>query len=455
MVVRRQTTPPELSPAALRVYETLREAGEETLLAGGAVRDHLLGRPAKDFDIASSATPDRVEALFPRTVLVGAQFGVARVIEPDGEVEVVTFRTDLDYLDGRHPVGVCFSTPEEDAIRRDFTINGLFYDLDAGHVIDHVGGLEDLAAGRIRAIGEVRERFADDRLRMLRAVRFATTLGFSIDTATWDAILEMAPAIVEVSYERIRDELEKTLLHARRELGFFLLSDSGLMAAILPEVEAMRGVEQPPQFHPEGDVHRHTGLVLSQLREPTLELVLGALLHDVGKPVTIEFRDRIRFNRHDSVGAQMAEDICDRLRLSRRQREPVVYLVARHMIVPAVESMRVARRKRLFEEPHFEELLALCEADCLGSHRDTSSHTRAAELYGEFLAEGPPVEPILRGRDLIELGVAPGPRMGVILEAVEDARLEGEVDDRDAALRWVAEHFGEDLASGSEAGAGE
>lgn len=438
---RLSLSPPDLPDCARRVCERLVGAGEQALLAGGAVRDHLLGRRPKDFDVASSATPERVAELFEKTVLVGAQFGVARVIEDDGEVEVVTFRTDLDYEDGRHPVGVRYSTPRDDAERRDFTINGLFYDLDEQCVIDYVGGLGDLARGCIRAIGDVRRRFAEDRLRMLRAVRFATTLGFAIDPATWDAVLDEAPAITEVSGERIRDELEKTLCHPRRELGYFLLSDSGLMEAILPEIEAMRGVEQPPQFHPEGDVHRHTGLVLSQLREPDLPLVLGALLHDVGKPVTFTVTDRIRFNKHESVGAEMAESICERLRLSRRQREEVVYLVQRHMVFMSVAQMRVAKRKRLFEEPYFEQLLRLGRADCLGSHSDTSVCDETEALYRAYLEEGPPTEPLLRGRDLIAIGVEPGPAMGRILESVEDARREGELTDRDAALAWVRDRL--------------
>lgn len=456
---RRVRHPPPAIPAAVRsVHDRLVAAGEEALLAGGAVRDHLLGRPAHDFDIATSAPPERVAALFPRTVLVGAQFGVVRVIvgeppPPGGgsegteasetrtEVEVATFRADLAYRDGRHPEGVRFTDAREDALRRDFTVNGLFYDPDRGEVIDHVGGLEDLAAGVIRAIGDPALRFAEDRLRLLRAVRFSTTLGFPIEPATWSALVENAAAILEVSGERIRDELAKMLVHARRELAYHLLSDSGLMAAILPEVEAMRGVEQPPEYHPEGDVHRHTGLVLSHLREPSFGLALGALLHDIGKPPSFEVTDRIRFHGHDAVGAGMAEAICERLRLSRREREQVVYLVRRHLAFIAIDEMRPSRRSRLFDEEHFPDLLELCRADCLGSHGDLTLPTRAEELYRAYLAAGPPVEPILRGRDLIAIGYDPGPRLGTILRAVEDARRDGEVADPGAALAWVRERY--------------
>ncbi|MEE8142669.1 MAG: HD domain-containing protein, partial [Planctomycetota bacterium] len=327
------------------------------------------------------------------------------------------------------------------AQRRDFTINGLFYDLQEECVLDYVGGLRDLSRQRIRAIGDPAERFAEDRLRLLRAVRIATVLGFAIETQTWQAVLQEAPSILEVSSERIRQELEKMWLHPRRELGYYLLSDSGLMEAILPEVEAMRGVVQPAEFHPEGDVHRHTALVLSKLKQPSFTLLLGALLHDVGKPPTIQFSDRIRFNNHDIVGAEMAERICERLRLSRREREEVVYLVRRHLVFMAIEEMRVATRKRLFEEPHFESLLELCYADCMGSHRNTGCCEIAKRYYQEYLAEGPPVEPLLKGRDLLALGFRPGPRMGEILDAVEDARREGEVKDCATALAWVQERY--------------
>ena len=259
--------PPVLPPAFCRVHRRLVEAGEEALLAGGAVRDLLLGRTPSDFDLATSATPERVAELFSRTVMVGAQFGVVRVIdgEAESEVEVATFRADLSYRDGRHPEGVRYTDAREDAIRRDFTINGLFFDPSTSEVIDYVGGIEDLAQGRLRAIGDPRTRFEEDRLRLLRAVRFSVALGLPIESRTWDAVLEFAPSIVKVSAERIRDEIEKMLIHPRREYAYHLLSDSGLMGAILPEVESMRGVEQPPAYHPEGDVHVHTGLVLSHL----------------------------------------------------------------------------------------------------------------------------------------------------------------------------------------------
>lgn len=432
---------PPLSPAVRIVAERLREAGERVLLCGGSVRDHLLGRPVHDFDLATSAAPDRVTELFERTVLVGAQFGVARVLVGDEEVEVARFRADQEYLDGRHPKGVIFSSEVEDARRRDFTINGLFYDLDAGQVIDYVGGLADLAAGQLRAIGAPRDRFREDRLRMLRAVRFATVLGFEIEPATWEAIRAEASHVLEVSFERIRNELERILCHPRRELGYFLLSDSGLMAQILPEIESMRGVAQPPQYHPEGDVHRHTGLVLANLEAPSFPLALGALLHDVGKPGTFMVADRIRFPKHEQVGAEMTDAICERLHLSRRDHDEVVYLVRRHMVLPSVGEMRESTRKQLFMEPHFESLLALGLADCRASHGDTSAVEDARERFAEFRAAGPPPEPLIRGRDLIAAGMTPGPRMGEVLRAVEEAHLEGILVEPEAAIAWARVRF--------------
>lgn len=440
--VRLRYPAPEIAPAARAVHQRLVEAGEVSLLAGGVVRDHLLGRPAHDVDLASSATPERVAELFAKTIMVGAHFGVAKVIHDGEEVEVVTFRTDLEYQDGRRPLGVCYSNPEEDAKRRDFTINGLFYDLEEECVVDYVGGLRDLDSRRLRAIGDAGERFREDRLRMMRAVRFATVLGFPIEPATWDAILAEASFIGAVSAERICVELEKTLLHPRRELGFFLLSDSGLMRHILPEVEAMRDVPQPPEFHPEGDVHRHTAMVLSHLHDPDWPLVLGALLHDVAKPVTFSVTDRIRFNKHDTIGAQMAEEICERLRMSRKDREEVAFLVRRHMLLPGLDQMREARRQRLFDESGFEALLDLGQADCLGSHGHLDSVEKARELYSAYRARGPRPEPLLRGRDLIAAGLSPGPALGKILSQVEDAQREGLIQDQEQALEFARTHFG-------------
>ena len=422
----------------LRVHRCLVEAGHRSLLAGGAVRDHLLGQGAKDFDLATSALPEQVDALFDKTVLVGARFGVVRVVEPEGEVEVATFRADIGIADGRHPEAVRFTDEREDALRRDFTINGLFWDIEGEQVVDHVGGCDDLEAGTIRAIGDPRERFREDRLRMMRAVRFATVLDFPIEAETWSAVVAEASAIDDVSAERIRDELEQILVSPHRQRGYHLLSDSGLMQNILPEIERMRGVQQPPQHHPEGDVFVHTGLVLSHLEDPSFELAMGALLHDVGKPDTFEEApDRIRFHGHDELGAEMTEKICERMRLSRRQQERIVYLVRRHLVFLNLPKMRVAKRYRLFEEQGFEELLELCRVDCLGSHGDMVLYQQPQQLWSDWKALDPPQKSLLQGRDLMDLGMKPGPDLGAMLDQLDDARREGEVTEREDAIAWV------------------
>lgn len=421
-----------------RVHDRITAAGHRSVLAGGAVRDYLLGLEPKDFDLATSALPDEIDALFEKTVLVGAQFGVVRVLIEDVEVEVATFRADIGIADGRHPESVRFTDEKEDALRRDFTINGLFWDLDLEEVVDHVGGVGDLEAGIIRAIGNPRERILEDRLRMLRGVRFSTVLDLPIEQDTWEAICHESSDLGSVSQERIREELLKILVSPHRKKGYELLSDSGLMQMFLPEIEKMKGVQQPPEHHPEGDVYVHTGLVLEHLEDPSPELAMGALLHDVGKPDTYEEApDRIRFHGHDELGARMTEEICERLRFSRRQQERIVYLVRRHLVFMNVPHMRLAKRYRLFEEDGFEELLDLCRADCLGSHRKMDLYEDCREMFLEWKKIGPPREPLLQGRDLIDLGMTPGPQMGEMLEALKDARREGDITDREAAVEWV------------------
>ncbi|OUU24705.1 MAG: hypothetical protein CBC13_03040 [Planctomycetia bacterium TMED53] len=424
--------------AVRRVHDRITAAGHRSVLAGGAVRDYLMGLEPKDFDLATSAHPDQIDALFEKTVLVGAQFGVVRVLLDEVEVEVATFRADIGIADGRHPEAVRFTDEKEDALRRDFTINGLFWDIDREEVVDHVGGIADLQSGVIRAIGEARERFMEDRLRMLRGVRFATVLDLPIESETWSAICQESGDLASVSQERIREELTRILVSPHRKRGYELLSESGLMQVFLPEIEQMKGVQQPPEHHPEGDVFIHTGLVLHYLEDPTPELAMGALLHDVGKPGTYEEApDRIRFNGHDELGAKMTEEICERLRFSRKQQERIVYLVRRHLVFMNVPNMRLATRYRLFEEEGFEELLALCKADCLGSHRKMDLYEDCLRMYREWQQIAPPLEPLLQGRDLLDLGMEPGPKMGALLESLEDAQREGEIHDRESALDWV------------------
>jgi poly(A) polymerase len=433
-----------MEQTARNVASRLRDAGHVAYFAGGCVRDLIRGKEAKDFDIATNATPDVVQRLFPRTYAVGAHFGVIVVLENGFQFEVATFRTDNSYVDGRRPVSVQFASPEEDARRRDFTINGMFFDPVANRVIDFVGGQSDLEAKLLRAIGVPAERFAEDRLRMLRAVRFATVLDFKIEEATWSALLEGAPKITQISAERIRDELVKTFLSPHRLRGWDLLDESGLMRAVLPELEAMKGVQQPPQFHPEGDVFQHTRLMLSLLPESvSVPLVFSVLLHDVAKPVTstVDETGRIRFSGHDKLGAEMTEQIMERLRFSRAEIDATAEMVRQHMVFKDVPKMRVAKLKRFMARPTFQEELELHRVDCEGSHRMLDNYEFLLGKQTEFASEPIIPPPLVRGEDLIALGLRPGPKFGEILEAVETRQLEGGLRDRDEALAWVRKEY--------------
>lgn len=424
--------------SAAAIVARLRDAGFETYLAGGCVRDRLLGRPAADYDIATAARPEQVVALFPRTVDVGAAFGVIRVVAHDGDYEVATFRTEGPYLDGRHPSSVRYAGPREDALRRDFTINGLFYDPAAGAVLDFVGGRADLASRLVRAIGDAAARFADDRLRMLRAVRLAAELDFTIDPDTVEAIRGHAADVRTVSPERIRDELVRMLTGPDPGRALALLRDTGLLAVVLPEVAAEIGVPQPPNFHPEGDVFEHTRQAVAALRRPSPALAMAALLHDVGKPGTLEHApDRIRFNRHDERGAEIAEGVMERLRFPRRDTDRVAALVGRHMIFKDLPQMREAKRRRLFADEIFPELLELHRADCAASHEDFTLYEWARAEAERVAATPPPPARLVSGHDVLARGVPAGPRVAAILEAVEDARLEGRLRTRDEALAFI------------------
>jgi poly(A) polymerase len=419
---------------ASEIATRLRAAGFEAYLVGGCVRDMLLGREPADYDIATAAKPDEVRALFPRTVDVGAAFGVIRVVAPDGEYEVATFRAEGPYLDGRHPASVRYATAREDVARRDFTVNGLLYDPAAGEVLDFVGGQADLAARLIRTIGDPATRFGEDRLRMLRAVRLAAELGFAIDEEVTAAARRFARRIAEVSPERIRDELILMVTGPDPARALGLLRDTGLLAVVLPEVEAEAGVPQPPEFHPEGDVFEHTRLALGQLRAPSVSLAMATLLHDVGKPPTLVRADRIRFSGHDEVGAAIARSVMQRLRFPRRDTDRVVELVGRHMVFNDVMKMREAKLRRLVADEMFPELLELHRADCAASHGDLSTHGWVRDFLDRLAGE-PPVPPrLITGDDVVALGVAPGPRVGWVLRAVENAHLEGQVRTREEAL---------------------
>lgn len=429
-----------METTARALVDRLRAAGHVAYFAGGCVRDLVRGRTPKDIDIATDARPEEVRELFPRTYAVGAHFGVIVVLEGDWQFEVATFRSDGAYLDGRHPVAVNFSSPEEDARRRDFTINGMFFDPPNDTVIDFVGGRADLASRLVRAIGDPAQRFAEDRLRLLRAVRFATVLEFEIEPATWNAIARAADTINTISAERIREELVRIFLSRHRVRGWDLLDASGLMKAILPEVDALKGCAQPPQFHPEGDVFQHTRLMLELLPdEVSLPLVLSVLFHDIGKPAraSVDESGRIRFSGHDKLGATMTEELMHRLRFSRAEIEATVEAVDQHMVFKDVPNMRVARLKRFMARPHFADELELHRVDCLGSHGMLDNYEFLKRKSEEFANEPIIPPPLVRGDDLIALGMKPGPQFGEILEAVETRQLEGTLHDREEALAWV------------------
>src|SRR6266516_609811 len=436
------TSPMEM--AAREIAERLRESGHVAYLAGGCVRDIVRGETPKDFDIATDAKPETVQKIFPRTYAVGAHFGVILVVENRFQFEVATFRSDDVYVDGRRPSAVHFSSPEEDAKRRDFTINGMFYDPVAEEVIDFVGGRADIDAKLVRAIGDPAQRFEEDRLRMLRAVRFATVLDYTIDKQTWDALVANAASINKISAERIREELVRILLSSNRIRGWDLLDSSGLMRAILPELDRMKGVLQPEQFHPEGDVFEHTRLMLQFLPEKvSVPLVFAVLLHDVAKTLTatIDETGRLRFSGHDRAGAQMAEQIMRRLRFSGAETEATVEMVRQHMVFKDVPKMREAKLKRFMARPTFDDELELHRGDCQGSHRMLDNYDFLVRKREEFANEPIIPPPLVRGDDLIALGLKPGPRFGEILEAVETQQLEGHLRTRKEAIEWVKQEY--------------
>jgi poly(A) polymerase len=430
-----------MEQCARQIVATLRAAGHEAYFAGGCVRDRLLGTEPKDYDIATDARPGEVEALFHRTVAVGAQFGVIVVLEGGHEYEVATFRADGEYLDGRRPASITFANAEGDALRRDFTVNGLFYDPVEERVLDFVGGQADLAARVIRAIGDPAQRFTEDKLRLLRGIRFAASLGFEIETATWQAIQNGVPAIHDVSAERIREELSRIFLHPNRVRGLDLLDASGLLEALLPEVAALKGCEQPPEFHPEGDVYVHTRIMLEMLpAHASLPLVLGVLFHDIGKPPTFQ-RDetgRIRFNGHETVSAEMTQKIMTRLRFSNAEIDATDALVRNHMAFKDVQHMRVAKLKRFLARETMDDELELHRVDCGSSHGMLDNYDFLLAKREEFANEPLIPPPFVTGHDLIALGWRPGPRFKEILEAVQTQQLEGALRTREDALAWIA-----------------
>ncbi len=428
--------------AATEIVRRLRAEGFQAYLVGGCVRDLVMGRDPKDYDVATDAAPDEVLKLFPQSLTVGAQFGVVVVQDPQGNVEVATFRSDGRYTDGRHPSEVRYAkTPEEDVRRRDFTINGLLYDPLENRILDYVNGQADIRSRRIRAIGDPFERFSEDRLRMLRAVRFAARFAFALDPAALEAIRKLAPQIRDTSAERVRDEILKILTEGQARRGFELLDEAALLKEILPEIKSLQGVAQPPEFHPEGDVWTHTLMMLEGLRAPAPTLALGVLLHDVGKPPTFTVRERIRFDNHVEVGARMAEQVCNRFRLSSRETERVVELVRHHLRFKDFPQMRRSTQLRFLRMEGFEEHLELHRLDCLASHGDLTNYELAWRMLEEIPVEEIKPAPLVRGDDLIAQGYKPGPLFKKILQAVEDAQLEGTIQSRDEALRLVTEQF--------------
>jgi len=431
-----------LRKKARRVVERLAEAGHQAFFAGGCVRDMLRGEKPHDYDIATDATPEETEALFERTVAVGSRFGVVVVVVGGDQFEVATFRAEAGYSDGRHPDEVHFADAREDALRRDFTINGLFYDPLTDEVIDFVEGERDIEAGIVRAIGDPEERFAEDSLRMLRAVRFAAHYGYHVEERTAQAIQHHAADIQRVSAERIRDELSRILTGPRPGSALELLRTTGLLHAVLPEVQDMVGCEQPSEFHPEGDVFTHTRKALDALDSPSVEVAYGVLLHDVGKPPTRqEAPDRTRFSLHEKVGAQMARRICERLRFPTAQAETIAELVLQHMKFGIVREMRESTLKRLLRTPRIEDHLELHRVDCLASHGSLSNHEFCRAKLASLAEEDIRPPRLLTGDDLIDIGYAPGPAFSEILERVEDAQLEGEIRTRAEALALVRRDF--------------
>jgi poly(A) polymerase len=440
--------------AALGVLGKLRAEGYEAYLAGGCVRDLLLGREPKDYDVATSATPDAVLRLFERTVAVGAHFGVVLVAEGDRDdcvlTEVATFRSDGAYSDGRHPDAVRYTrSAEEDVRRRDFTINGLLLDPLQGAedlrsaVIDYVGGIADLEARVVRAIGRAEQRFEEDHLRMLRGVRFASRLGFELEAGTASATRRLAAKTAVVSRERVRDELTKMLTEGRARGAFELLEETELLKEVLPDVARMKGVEQPAQFHPEGDVWTHVLLVLEQLRAGcTPTLAWGALLHDVGKPPTFRRApDRIRFDGHVEVGVAMGAQICRQFRFSNEETRQILALIENHMRFADAGRMKASTLKRFFRLPGFEEHLALHRMDCLAASGNLEHWEFVRQRYEAMPEETVRPKPLITGRELIAAGYAPGAEFKEMLRAVEDAQLEGTIATPQEALRLVRERF--------------
>lgn len=429
--------------AALAVVNKLKDHGYQAYFAGGCVRDMVLNRTPQDYDVATDALPEEIERLFRKTVLVGKQFGVVKVVLGDNIIEVTTFRNEGEYKDGRRPSSVTFSkTPEEDVKRRDFTVNGLMYDTTNGSILDFVGGVSDIKNKIIRTIGNPEERFIEDGLRLIRAVRFSAKLRFQIDGNTFDAIKKLAGHIRKVSMERIQDEFRKILIDQNRVEGIKLLDATGLLKEILPELEEMKGVEQPPEYHPEGDVWTHTLLTLEKLDSFEFDVSLGALLHDVGKPRALVVRaGKMTYYRHEYIGEKMAEDICKRFRVSNKETEVIKYIVKNHLKFKDVLNMRISTLKRFLQEEHFEKLRKVAEADTLASTKDSKFFDFIDEFIKKSTEEELRPDPLVRGKDLLRLGLKAGPQFSKILRDVYDKQLENAIKSKEEAISYIKREY--------------
>ena len=426
-----------MKTTAQEIVKILSGAGFKAYWAGGCVRDMLMGIKPLDYDIATDAPPEQVMKIFKKTIPIGASFGVVKVLYDDFEFEVATFRSDGKYIDGRRPVEVNFSSEKEDAFRRDFTINGIFYDPAHEKIIDYVNGQADIKNNIIRTINDPKDRFSEDRLRLIRAVRFAAGFQYEIEPHTYNTIKELAETILQISAERIRDELRKMLTGVHPAESIQLLDEVGILKVILPEVTAMKGIKQPEEFHPEGDVWIHTMLMLKKMTSPSFELAMGILLHDVGKPSTFSMEDRIRFNNHCEVGARMTEEIGKRLRFSKKQIEHIAELVLHHLRFKDVQKMRESKLKRFLRLPNFADHLELHRLDCLSSHGNLDNWKFCKQKLSELKPEEIKPKPLINGHDRILMGYTACPAFRKILTKVEDDHMEVTIKTRNEELKFV------------------
>ncbi len=428
---------------AISIIKRLNSIGHKAYFAGGSVRDMYMNNDVNDIDIATGAKPEDVIKLFNKTLQVGKQFGVIIVILENIHFEVTTFRQDKEYVDGRRPEGVIFTDEKNDVLRRDFTVNGLLYDPIKMEIIDYTQGIKDIENKIIRAIGNAEKRFTEDKLRLLRCIRFAVKLGFDIEEQTYNSVKKLSPFINQVSAERISEELKKILLSPAPARGIGLLNETGLLKEILPEVYTLHGVEQPEEFHPEGDVYKHTVLMLENMNNPSFELAMAVLLHDAGKPGTYEVSDRIRFSGHEKLSAELSLDVSSRLKLSKQQRDRIYSLVLNHMKFKDVKKMRESKLKRFLRMDYFDEHLELHRLDCLASHGSVENYNFCIDKIKEYKSEQQPLKPklLITGNDLIKMGLKPGPLFSKILTELENLQLEGKMESKSAAVNWVKANY--------------